>query len=134
AEIQAYFSRVADEYGLRERIRFDTEIVEAQFEDDQWRVRTASGDEQRVDFLISAAGILREYRYPNIKGLTDFGGALMHSARWDHSAGMTGKRVAVIGTGSTGVQIVCGLSSTVQRLELFQRTAQWVLPIPNPGY
>jgi cation diffusion facilitator CzcD-associated flavoprotein CzcO len=58
----------------------------------------------------------------------------MHSARFDHSADLTGKRVAVIGTGSTGVQLVCGLADSVSRLELYQRSAQWVLPLPNPGY
>lgn len=134
SEIQTYFSGIADEYGLREQIRFDTEIVDACFDDNHWRIRTAAGDERTVDFLISATGILREPRYPNIKGLGDFGGAVMHSARWDHSVDTTGKRVAVIGTGSTGAQIVCGLADTVERLELFQRSAQWILPVPNPGY
>ncbi|MCU1646259.1 MAG: monooxygenase [Nocardia sp.] len=133
-EIQEYFTGVADTYDLRERIRFDTEIVDAVYENARWRIRTAAGEERVVDFLISAAGILREPRYPNIKGLGDFGGAVMHSARWDHSVETTGKRVAVIGTGSTGVQIVCGLAESVERLELFQRSAQWILPIPNPSY
>lgn len=134
AEIQNYFTKIADDYGLRDRIRFDTEIIEATFGDDQWRIRTAAGDEQMVDFLISAAGILREPRYPNIKGISDFGGAVMHSARWDHTVATARKRVAVIGTGSTGVQIVCGLAPEVAQLKLFQRSAQWVAPVPNPPY
>lgn len=134
AEIQAYFVKVADDYGLRDRIRFDTEIVDATFAEHKWRIRTAAGEQQEVDFLISAAGVLREPRYPNIAGLHDFGGAVMHSARWDHSVQTTGKRVAVIGTGSTGVQIVCGLAPTAQRLTLFQRSAQWVVPFPNRPY
>lgn len=134
AEIQNYFTKIADDYGLRDRIRFGTEIVEAIFGDDKWRIRTAAGDEQVVDFLISAAGVLRVPRYPNIKGISDFGGAVMHSARWDHGVATAGKRVAVIGTGSTGVQIVCGLASEVHQLTLFQRSAQWVAPVPNPPY
>lgn len=134
AEIQSYFTRIADDYGLRERIRFGTEIVDASFAENTWRIRTASGEEQVVDFLISATGILREPRYPNIEGLNDFQGAVMHSARWNHSVETAGKRVAVIGTGSTGVQIVCGLAEQVRRLELFQRSAQWVVPVPNPPY
>ncbi|MCV7157772.1 flavin-containing monooxygenase [Mycolicibacterium brisbanense] len=134
AEIQAYFSQVADGYRLRERIRFDTDVVEATFSDGTWRIRTAAGDEQVVDFLISATGLLREPRHPNIKGLDAFGGHVMHSARWDHRVETTGKRVAVIGTGSTGVQIVCGLAPTVQKLQLFQRSAQWVVPFPNRPY
>ena len=134
AEIQSYFTGVADKYGLRERIRFGTEIADATLDGSRWRIRTTEGDEKTVDFLISATGILRDPRYPNINGLSDFGGAVMHSARWDHNVDMAGKRVAVIGTGSTGVQIVCGLAKSVQRLELFQRSAQWILPIPNPPY
>ena len=134
AEVQNYFAKVADDRGVRQHIRYNTEIVDARFDNNQWRIRTATGNEQVVDFLISATGILREPRYPNIKGLNDFSGAVMHSARWDHNVDMTRRRVAVIGTGSTGVQIVCGLADSVEHLELFQRSAQWVLPIPNPGY
>ncbi len=133
-EIQSYFQGIAAKYGLHERIRFGTEIVDARFEGDRWLFRTDKGEERAADFLISATGILRDPRYPNIKGLNDFGGAVMHSARWDHSVDMTGKRVAIIGTGSTGVQIVCGLASSVAKLELFQRSPQWILPIPNPAY
>lgn len=134
AEIQSYFAGVVDTHQLRSRIRFGTEIVDARFANDRWQLRTATGEDSVVDFLISATGILREPRYPNIKGLNDFGGATMHSARWDHTVDMAGRRVAVIGTGSTGVQIVCGLSGQVSRLALFQRSAQWVLPLPNPPY
>nr|WP_234884164.1 NAD(P)/FAD-dependent oxidoreductase [Mycolicibacterium aubagnense] len=134
AEIQDYFAKVAGDYGLRDQIRFNNEIVDATFIDHRWRIRTAGGDEQLVDFLILATGVLREPRYPNIKGICDFRGPVMHSARWDHSVDTAGKRVAVIGTGSTGVQIVCGLARTVDRLELFQRSAQWVAPVPNLPY
>ncbi|MBJ8348736.1 NAD(P)/FAD-dependent oxidoreductase [Antrihabitans sp. YC2-6] len=133
-EIQKYFSGIADRFDLRSRIRFRTEIVEARFDADRWHLRTSRGTEHVVDFLVSATGILRELRYPKITGLADFGGPTMHSARWDHSVETTGKRVAVIGTGSTGVQIVCGLAEEVGRLELFQRSAQWILPTPNPAY
>jgi cation diffusion facilitator CzcD-associated flavoprotein CzcO len=134
AEIQDYFTRVVNERGLRDRIRFGTEVTAARFADNRWQLRTSAGDEHVVDFLVSATGILREPRYPNIAGLDDFDGAVMHSARWDHAVDMTGKRVAVIGTGSTGVQIVCGLAKEVERLELFQRSAQWILPLLNPPY
>lgn len=133
-EIQAYFARVADDFGLREAIRFNTEIVDAAFADDSWRISTATGEEKVVDFLVLATGVLREPQYPNIKGLSVFSGAVMHSARWDHAVETNGKRVAVVGTGSTGVQIVCGLASEVERLQLFQRSAQWVVPFPNRPY
>ena len=95
---------------------------------------TAAGDHLTHDFLIAATGVLREPRTPAINGLTEFGGSVMHSARWDHAVDMAGKRVAIIGTGSTGVQIICGLADTAARLDLFQRSAQWILPLPNPHY
>ncbi|KRQ25034.1 MULTISPECIES: NAD(P)/FAD-dependent oxidoreductase [Mycobacteroides] len=133
-EIGEYFRRFATEFDLRRRIRFGTTVTEARFEDGRWRVWTDQGDVFVVDFLISATGILREPRYPTIDGLADFHGPVMHSARWDHSVDPTGKRVAVIGTGSTGVQIVCGLEPVVGELKLFQRSAQWVVPVPNPSY
>jgi cation diffusion facilitator CzcD-associated flavoprotein CzcO len=133
-EIHEYFSGVADTHGLRERIRFGTEVLGAEFVDDRWRVRTSDGGTSEVDFLISATGILHHPRYPDIAGLDTFGGAVFHSARWDHDIELAGKRVAVIGTGSTGVQIVCGLADTAGRVDMFQRSAQWIMPFPNQRY
>jgi cation diffusion facilitator CzcD-associated flavoprotein CzcO len=138
AEIQAYFRGIADRFGLRDRIRFGTEIVSARFEDGRWVVRsdagTEAGGEFKVDFLISATGVLHHPRMPAIGGLEEFGGHAFHSARWDHRVEMRGRRIAVIGTGSTGVQLVCGLAGVAGRVMLFQRTAQWVVPLPNPRY
>ncbi|OBI94645.1 monooxygenase [Mycobacterium alsense] len=137
-EIQAYFRGVADEFGLRERIRFGTEIVSARFEDGRWLLRTDAGPEagaeSTVDFLISATGVLHHPRVPSIAGLDDFGGHVFHSARWDHSVELAGRRIAVVGNGSTGVQLVCALAGVADRVLLFQRTAQWVVPMPNPRY
>ncbi|WP_278184048.1 flavin-containing monooxygenase [Mycobacterium alsense] len=137
-EIQAYFRGVADEFGLRERIRFGTEIVSARFEDGRWLLRTDAGPEagaeSTVDFLISATGVLHHPRLPSIAGLDDFGGHVFHSARWDHSVELAGRRIAVVGNGSTGVQLVCALAGAADRVLLFQRTAQWVVPMPNPRY
>jgi cation diffusion facilitator CzcD-associated flavoprotein CzcO len=134
AEINEYFTEVAADFGLDECVRFGTEVSHAEFTDGRWRLRTSRGDTQEVDFLISATGILHHPRYPAIKGLDDFAGAVFHSARWNHEAPLAGKRVAVIGTGSTGVQIVCGLAGEAGRVELFQRSAQWIFPLPNPAY
>ncbi len=135
-EIFEYLSGVVDNYGLRDRIRFATAVVHAHFDDgdDRWVIDLDSGGRHRVDFLISATGVLREPMYPAIAGIEDFDGPVMHSARWDSSVETAGKRVAVIGTGSTGVQIVCGLAPTASRVELFQRSAQWILPLPNLSY
>jgi len=134
AEIFDYFRWATDRHGLRDVIRFGVEIVEARFDAPRWRLTTGTGETASHDFLISAAGVLREPRMPEIDGLADFDGPAMHSARWDHGVDVSGKRVAVIGTGSTGVQLVCGLADSVSRLELYQRSAQWVLPLPNPHY
>jgi cation diffusion facilitator CzcD-associated flavoprotein CzcO len=133
-EIQAYFCGVADRFALRDRIRFGTEIVGARFDGRRWALCTDTGEESTVDFLISATGVLHHPRLPAISGLADFGGDLFHSARWNHRVAVRGRRVAVIGTGSTGVQLVCGLSGEADNVTLFQRTAQWVVPLPNPRY
>ncbi|WIM88344.1 NAD(P)/FAD-dependent oxidoreductase [Candidatus Mycobacterium wuenschmannii] len=133
-EIHDYFEAITDRYRLREIIRFGVEIVDAQFADSRWYLTTNAGERVSHDFLVAATGVLREPRVPAINGLTYFEGPVMHSARWDHSVDMTGKRVAVIGTGSTGAQIVCGLADSAGRLDLFQRSAQWILPLPNPHY
>jgi cation diffusion facilitator CzcD-associated flavoprotein CzcO len=133
-EIQSYFRGVADRFGLRDRIRFGTEVVSARFDGGRWMLRTDSGSESEVDFLISATGVLHHPRLPSIAGLDDFGGHAFHSARWDHSVEVRGRRIAVIGNGSTGVQLICGLAGVAGRVMLFQRTAQWVLRLPNPRY
>ncbi|MBS9534817.1 NAD(P)/FAD-dependent oxidoreductase [Mycobacterium sp. M1] len=133
-EIFDYFRWATDAHGVREVIRFGVEVTDVVFDGRQWRLTTGAGETVAHDFLICAAGVLREPRTPDIAGLADFAGPVMHSARFDHRVDLTGKRVAVIGTGSTGVQLVCGLVDSVSRLELFQRSAQWVLPLPNPDY
>lgn len=133
-EIQSYFCGIADRYRLRDRIRFGTEIVSARFEDDHWSVVTDSGEETAVDFLIVATGLLHHPRVPAITGLDDFGGSAFHSARWDHRVAVQGRRVAVIGSGSTGVQLVSALAGVAAKVTMFQRTPQWILPWPNRQY
>jgi cation diffusion facilitator CzcD-associated flavoprotein CzcO len=138
-EIQAYFRGISDQFALRDRIRFGTEITHARFDAAQsdrgrWVLRTNAGAESKVDFLISATGVLHHPRMPSIPGLDDFGGHAFHSARWDHDVTLRGRRIAVVGNGSTGVQLICGLAGVAGRVSLFQRTAQWVVPMPNPRY
>lgn len=134
AEIREYFERVADRYGLRPHIRFGQEIVAARFERGRWHIRTGSGAHTVADFLVCATGILHHPHLPDIPGRERFAGAMFHSARWDHSVDLAGRRVALVGTGSTGVQITAAIASTVSRLCVFQRTAQWILPMPNRRY
>ena len=132
-EIQAYFQQVATERNIRPHIRFGTEVISAVYRDGRWWVRTTSG-EDAFDVLITATGVLRVPRYPDIAGLDMFAGPIFHSARWDHSVPLSDKRIGLIGTGSTGVQITAALGGNVRGLKIFQRTAQWVLPAPNVRY
>jgi cation diffusion facilitator CzcD-associated flavoprotein CzcO len=132
-EIQSYLRRVANERGIRPHIRFGTTVESACFEGGQWRVRTAEGEEI-FDVLITATGVLRIPNYPDIPGLDTFAGPSFHSARWDHSVSLPDKRIGLIGTGSTGVQITAELGGKVRELNIFQRTPQWVYPIPNLRY
>lgn len=134
AEIQRYFTRVTDELGLRRHIRFGAEIAQARWEEGRWMLRTRDGDEDVADVLVTATGVLHHPHVPPIEGLETFSGAAFHSARWDDSVELAGRRVAVIGTGSTGVQITTALAGEAGRLLVFQRTAQWILPVPNLPY
>ena len=132
-EIHDYFRQFAEERGIRSHIRFGTEVTAARFCDGRWLVTTASGEEA-FDVLVTATGVLRIPRYPDIPGVDTFSGPTFHSARWDHSVSLPDKRIGLIGTGSTGVQITAELGGNVRALKIFQRTAQWVFPMPNPRY
>ena len=132
AEIQRYFKGVAEQFGLRDRIRFDSEVAEARWDGERWQITTTNGDELSANVLVSAAGVLHHPRTPDIPGLESFKGAAFHSARFDHDVPLEGRRVGVIGNGSTGVQLVCGLAGVASETTLFQRTPQWVVRMPNP--
>ncbi|MFO1160874.1 MAG: NAD(P)/FAD-dependent oxidoreductase [Reyranellaceae bacterium] len=134
AEIQGYFEGVAQKYGLMPHFRFDSEIERAAFRDGRWHLTARDGTTDAADFVISATGVLHHPAYPDIPGLEDFAGARFHSARWNHSVVLDGKRVGIIGTGSTAIQIVPAIVDRVAELALFQRTPQWVLPLANPAY
>jgi cation diffusion facilitator CzcD-associated flavoprotein CzcO/acetyl esterase/lipase len=130
-EILDYLKGFADERDLRRLIRFDSEVVEARWTGTRWRVLTADGEADEVDVLVTATGFLHHPRLPEIEGLDSFEGLAMHSARWDPQTAVEGKRVGVIGTGSTGVQLTTGLAPQVGHLSVFQRTPQWILTLPN---
>ena len=132
-EVLAYLRAVADERGIRGHIRFGTDVTSARFEDGSWRLRTSAGEDV-FDVVVTATGFLRVPRYPEIRGLNSFAGPMFHSSRWDHSVSLADKRIGLIGTGSTGVQITADLGGKVRELTVFQRTAQWVLPTPNLRY
>jgi cation diffusion facilitator CzcD-associated flavoprotein CzcO/acetyl esterase/lipase len=133
-EIQRYFVGVADRRGLRPRIRFETAITSARWQDGSWALQSAGGETFDADVLVTATGVLHHPRLPEIPGRETFAGAAFHSARWEDAVSLDGKRVAVIGTGSTGVQITSAVAGQPARLMLFQRTPQWILPIRNRAY
>jgi cation diffusion facilitator CzcD-associated flavoprotein CzcO len=131
-EIRDYFEQVARDHDLEPRVRFGDEVKRCERVDGRWQIETASGHRDEVDVVISATGVLHHPRYPDIEGIDSFNGAIFHSSRWDHDVTLEGKRVGIIGTGSTAVQIVGAIVDDVARLDLFQRTAQWVMPQVNP--
>jgi cation diffusion facilitator CzcD-associated flavoprotein CzcO len=134
AEILGYFQGVAEKYSLLPHIRFNKAVAHASFDGEQWELVTEDGDKSRVDFIISACGILHQPVLPPIEGLETFQGPSFHSARWDHGVALAGKKIGVIGTGSTGVQMMEPLSDKAARVALFQRTAQWVMPVQDKVY
>ncbi|BBZ28669.1 monooxygenase [Mycolicibacterium madagascariense] len=136
-ELQAYFQRVMDERGVGPHVRWGTEVTDAAWDDDTatWTVRTRDGS-GAVDTLvaravISAVGQLDRPRLPTIPGRETFRGNAFHSARWDHSVDLSGRRVALIGAGASGFQIAPAIAEDVGHLTVFQRTAQWMFPNPN---
>ena len=128
-EIWDYLERVTDRYALRRRIRFDVTMTGARWDASRahWRIQTSRGG-MTADVLISAAGPLSEPALPDLPGLASFPGPVFHSSRWDHGFDLNGKRVAVVGTGASAIQIVPEIQPAVRRLVLFQRTPAWVMP------
>lgn len=133
-EIQQYFEQVTEQYGLYDCIRFNEEAVRAEFLDSRWQLTFKSGLQDSADLLIAATGVLHVPKMPAIPGISDFEGAIFHSARWDHSVPLDGKKIAVVGNGSTGVQIVSALVERASLLEHYQRTPQWIMPVDNTPY
>jgi cation diffusion facilitator CzcD-associated flavoprotein CzcO len=129
-EILAYLVDCADKHGLRARIRFGTELTGASFDETAslWRLAIAGGRELTCRFLILAMGPLTKPAYPKLPGLERFEGTRFHSAEWDHGFDPAGKRIAVIGTGASAVQFIPQLAPQAASLQVYQRTAPWVLP------
>lgn len=138
-EIHAYLKRVARESGVLDRFVFDTRVVAAAWDEQsqRWLVETegpTGSTTYAARTLLSGAGGLSEPKLPEIEGIETFQGEVFHSAQWDHSVDLTGKRVAVIGTGASAIQIVPELQKIVGHLDLYQRTAPYVLPRHDRTY
>ncbi|MHA3022185.1 flavin-containing monooxygenase [Mycobacterium sp. BMJ-28] len=136
-ELKAYADHCVAKYGLSARIRYRTEVTGAVFDGavNLWRVSTGTG-EITARHLINAAGVLNVPKLPDIDGVDTFAGTTLHTARWDHRAELTGKRVAVIGTGASAVQLIPEIAPIVKQLIVFQRTPIWCFPkfdVPLPA-
>ena len=134
SEIQAYFEGVAARYELEACLEFGREVTRCAFEGGRWQLEFADGHRSAADFVIAATGVLHHPVVPDVEGADTFAGAAFHSARWDHDVSIAGRRVGVVGTGSSATQIVAAIAGEVASLALFQRTAQWITPIENPEY
>lgn len=132
-EILEYLRHCAQKYGLVPHIRFGAEVVEARYEeaDALWRVTTRDGRVFRARVVVSGMGGLSNPAFPQIAGLESFAGTTFHSAQWNHDFELRGKRVAVIGSGASAIQIVPQIQPLVARLDYYQRTPSWVLPHPD---
>lgn len=137
AELLEYLEHTVERRGFEDRIVFDTEVVSLTWNEDtqQWTVVTRSSDgtsgEYAANFVFSAVGLFGRPRRADIDGLDDFAGAAMHTSEWDPSVSIEGQRVGVVGTGSSGVQVVRSLAETAARVTIFQRTASWLGHIPG---
>ncbi|NJO13488.1 MAG: NAD(P)/FAD-dependent oxidoreductase [Gammaproteobacteria bacterium] len=129
-EVQRYTEDLADNFGLRPHLRLGDEATSAVWDEARavWRITTASGDTHEVNALVAALGQLNRPALPEIPGRTTFTGAAFHSARWDASVDLTGKRVAVIGSAASAVQIIPEVAKIAQHLTVLQRTPNWVVP------
>lgn len=136
-EIQRYFENVANKYQLDKWIQYNTTVSKAEYLDGQWLVTTQSAGGEAVnhfDILVTATGPLHKKKYPKIPGIDSFKGAMFHTADWDDDYPLSGKRVAVIGTGASAVQLTGAIAGQVKHLTVFQRTPQWVIPVANRAY
>jgi cation diffusion facilitator CzcD-associated flavoprotein CzcO len=135
-DILGYIHDTADRFGLRDLVRTGVEVTSAEYDETTatWRVATSSGDTFEADVLVPAVGQLSRPALPNIPGLDDFAGPSFHSAQWRHDVDLTGKRVAVLGTGASAIQLVPRIRQTAGHVIVFQRSAPYVVPKLDRAY
>jgi cyclohexanone monooxygenase len=135
-EILEYFERCVAEQGLQPHLRLGTEIRSARWDDHarRWQLTTATGDHHEFDVVVSAVGLFTQPVLPDLAEQESFTGTVMHSSRWDHSVDLTGKRVAVLGTGSTASQLIPELVKVADTVYSVQRSPTWILPKPDRAY
>jgi cyclohexanone monooxygenase len=133
-EIRAYLTHVSERYDLRRSIKFNTQVESAIFDEDasRWFVTTDRGERYSAEFLIEAVGLLSATNVPHFPGQESFKGEIYHTARWPQGGvDFSGKRIGVIGTGSSGIQVIAESAPIAEQLTVFQRTPQWVVPAKN---
>jgi len=137
-ELKKYAEHVADKYDLRSAMRFDTVVTGARWEEEtgSWAVTIEGGETVRGRFLLTATGFLSQPRLPDIPGVEEFAGTVMHTTRWDDDVDLQGRRIGIIGTGATAVQLIPELAKVAEHLTVYQRTPIYVSPKldgPVPG-
>jgi cation diffusion facilitator CzcD-associated flavoprotein CzcO len=132
-EILAYLRRTAEADGLLDLVRTDTDVTALAYDGAAWQVTTSTGTLE-ADVVVSAVGQLSNPAVPQIHGAGSFAGPVFHSARWRHDVDLTGKRVAVVGTGASAIQFVPGIVDRVGAMTVFQRSAPYVVPKPDRAY
>lgn len=131
-ELRTYAEQIVDEYDLGDHLRFNTRVRTTAFDAESalWTITTTAGD-LTARWLIHAGGPLSQPKLPDIEGIETFAGSTMHTSRWDHEVDLTGKRVGIIGTGATAVQVIPEIAPQLEHLTVFQRTPIWCLPKPD---
>jgi cation diffusion facilitator CzcD-associated flavoprotein CzcO len=129
-EIQRYLRDIVDQFGLDDHLRLNATVTSATFTRSAWKITTADGAEYDADFVLAATGVLHHPHTPEVPGLETFTGDVVHTARWNDDTRTDGRRIAVIGTGSTGVQVVSALQRDAAAITHFVRTPQWVMWVP----
>ncbi len=135
-DILAYLRRTAEAEGVLDRVRFGTEVTGASFDEGEgvWRVDITGGETVTADVLIPAVGQLSRPVVPDLPGAATFAGPAFHSARWDHDLDLTGKKIAVVGTGASAIQFVPRIQPSAAHVTVFQRSAPFVIPKPDRQY
>jgi cyclohexanone monooxygenase len=133
-EILKYIDHVVGKYDVMSAIKLNSPVTELTYLGPKWRLVAKGQGAQIFDFVISATGILHHPAYPDIDGLNSFAGEMFHTTRWDESVELKGKKVGIIGTGSTAAQIVGEITDEVGHMSVFQRTPHWMAPLPQKKY
>ena len=136
-ELEQYFNRVADKFDLRKDIEFNTRVARMDFDEttDHWDLTTVDGRHFRAKLVIAATGVLSAPQFPKIPGIETFEGEWYHTGLWpDEDVDFAGKKVVVIGTGASGVQVITEIGKTAQHLTVFQRTPNWAVPLRNTPF